>query len=342
MTWVAVAVVGGAVVGGVAANMAADTQAGAAESAAASSAASAANATQLQGKIYDQNRADQQPWRQGGQSALQKLLGGMGIDVPVDGGSTPLTRQQVYDKLIPDYQTTTGEGQSLERYWDENTGSYNYRLVGVPAGKVTDTNALNAAVDKEYARLNSGQMRARDSDFGTLTQDFSMAEYEADPGYAFRVAEGQKALERSAAARGGLYSGRAAKDLTRFGQDSGSQEYQNAYNRYQSNQTNQFNRLASLAGVGQTANNALATAGTNYANSVGNIGMTNAANQENAAMAAANANASGYTGMANSLGSAAQGLSRVNWGTTNSAPTTSSAYNGWNAPDTYSYGGVYE
>ena len=32
---------------------------------------------------------------------------------------------------------------------------------------------------------------------------FGMDQFEADPGYGFRLSEGQKALERSAAARGG-------------------------------------------------------------------------------------------------------------------------------------------
>lgn len=46
-----------------------------------------------------------------------------------------------------------------------------------------------------------------------------------DPGYAFRLAEGQKALERSAAARGGLLSGATLRGTQRFGQELASQEY---------------------------------------------------------------------------------------------------------------------
>ena len=137
---------------------------------------------------------------------------------------------------------------------------------------------------------------------GALTRSFTTADYQADPGYAFRLAEGQKALERSAAARGGLYSGRAAKDLTRYTQDYASNEYNNAYNRFNANQTNQYNRLASLAGVGQTANNAMASSGTSYANSVSDIYKTNATNQANSALTAANAMTSGYTGLGKALG----------------------------------------
>ena len=108
-----------------------------------------------------------------------------------------------------------------------------------------------------------------------------------DPGYAFRLEQGQKALERSAAARGGLISGNTGGALQQFGQGLASQEYQNAYNRA----LTQYNTTAALAGVGQTATNQLGAAGQNYAMNAGN-----------AYGAAGQARASGYMGMANAIG----------------------------------------
>lgn len=52
-----------------------------------------------------------------------------------------------------------------------------------------------------------------------------------DPGYQFRVQQGMKALEGSAAARGGLLSGSTARGITNYGQQAASQEYGAAYNR---------------------------------------------------------------------------------------------------------------
>jgi hypothetical protein len=52
-----------------------------------------------------------------------------------------------------------------------------------------------------------------------------------DPGYQFRLSEGLKALDRQAAARGGLISGSALKAAQRFGQDYASGEYGAAYGR---------------------------------------------------------------------------------------------------------------
>jgi hypothetical protein len=120
-------------------------------------------------------------------------------------------------------------------------------------------------------------------------QNFGMDQFRADPGYGFRMSEGMKGLERSAAARGGLLSGGTLKGIQRFGQDLASQEFQNAFNRYGIERERRMAPLQSLAGVGQTTSQQLGAAGTGFANTVGNIGMANAMNQGNAAMARASA-----------------------------------------------------
>lgn len=126
-------------------------------------------------------------------------------------------------------------------------------------------------------------------------EKFGMDKFEADPGYAFRLSEGQKALDRQAAARGGLISGSALKAATRYGQDMGSQEYTNAFNRYQTERAAQLNPLQSLAGVGQTSAN-------NMSSAAANLGAAQGANAINAG----NARASGYVGQSNAMN---QGLS---------------------------------
>jgi hypothetical protein len=119
--------------------------------------------------------------------------------------------------------------------------------------------------------------------YGKYAKDFSMGDFQQDPGYGFRLSEGQKALERSAAARGGLISGGAMKAATRYGQDMGSQEYQNAYNRYQTNRANQLNPLGSLTQSGQAAANFqagnLGRYGSDVASLIGQQGQSQAAGQ---------------------------------------------------------------
>lgn len=198
--WVAGATVVGSLIGAKASKSAASTQAAAAE-----------QASDLQREIFQQTRADQEPWRQAGVNALGVM------------------------------QSTAGN---------------------VPAAF-----------------------------------KFGAGDYQADPGYAFRLSEGQKALDRQAAARGGLISGGALKAAQRFGQEMGSQEFGNAYNRALTSygtdvaRENQlYNRQAALAGIGQTSTNLVGQAGQNYATNVGNL-MTGAGA----------AQAAGQVGVANAL-----------------------------------------
>ena len=53
----------------------------------------------------------------------------------------------------------------------------------------------------------------------------------ADPGYQFRLAEGRRALENSASAKGMLRTGNTWKDLLRYGQGAASSEYDKVYGR---------------------------------------------------------------------------------------------------------------
>jgi len=110
--------------------------------------------------------------------------------------------------------------------------------------------------------------------------------FEESPGYQFRMGEGVKALERGAAARGGLLSGRQQKALTRFGQDYASNEYQNFLNQYyQGLQPTQW-----LAGTGQSA-----------AAQQGAWGQQTGANIAQNQLAAGQAQAGGYINQANAL-----------------------------------------
>lgn len=131
--------------------------------------------------------------------------------------------------------------------------------------------------------------------YGSAARDFSMADYTADPGYGFRMSEGMKALERSAAARGGLLSGATLKGVQRFGQDLASQEYQNAFNRFYTMRNAQLNPLQSMLGQGQTSTNVLTGA-------AGDVGRGVAGAQ----MGAGQARASGYVGGVNALTGALQ------------------------------------
>lgn len=129
--------------------------------------------------------------------------------------------------------------------------------------------------------------------YGSLNKPFGMEQFQADPGYAFRLSEGVKALERSRAAAGGLLGGATGKALTRYGQELGSQEYGNAFTRYQTERANQLNPLAALTAAGQGSANVLGQAAGTYGQQAGagitNIGAAQAAGNVGTANAITNA-----------------------------------------------------
>jgi len=119
---------------------------------------------------------------------------------------------------------------------------------------------------------------------------FGMEQFQQDPGYGFRMREGLKALDRSAAARGGLLSGNQLRGVTQFGQELGSQEYGNAFNRYQAERAARLNPLQSLAGMGQSNAATMAQQAGQFGNVLGQAEATKG-----------NIRASSYMGMANAL-----------------------------------------
>ena len=160
------------------------------------------------------------------------------------------------------------------------------------------------ALGKLTSGINSGQ-------FGTVNPfSFTGADFNKfqDPGYAFRLAEGNRALNQSAAARGGLISGNALKAAQRYGQEMGSQEYGNAFNRYLREREAQLNPLQSLAGVGQTSAQSLGNAAGTYGANAGNLASATGASSANALMAAGQARASSYQGYGSAAGQAIGGI----------------------------------
>jgi len=131
------------------------------------------------------------------------------------------------------------------------------------------------------------------ADYGMLTRGYRPEDLQIDPGYAFRLSESQKALERSAAARGGLLSGSILQGTLDRSQTLASQEYQNAFNRAQAQLGNRLGALGSLYGAGQTATQQVADQAGQYGANVGNLMMQSG-----------QARASGYLGQANALSNA--------------------------------------
>lgn len=150
---------------------------------------------------------------------------------------------------------------------------------------------------REAGQQALGQITAGTGAGGDFNRDFTLADFYKDPGYDFRLQQGQRGLDATAAARGGALSGGAIKGALRYNQDYASGEFGNAYNRFNNDRTQRFNRLASVAGIGQTATR-----------DVANMGSQTASNVAQNQIGAGNAQASSYVGQGNAISGAAQTL----------------------------------
>jgi len=177
------------------------------------------------------------------------------------------------------------------------------------AGQQADAARYAAQLQQEQFNLiNEQQKPYREagysalSDIGAmkpyLTQQYTPEDFAKgiDPGYQFRLQQGQEATNRMANMGGGMISGNALKGQEDYTQGLASQEYGNAFNRFQTGRSNIYNTLAGIAGIGQTSLGQTTAAGTTAA---GNIG----ANIANAGAA----QAGGTIGSANALGGALTG-----------------------------------
>ena len=136
---------------------------------------------------------------------------------------------------------------------------------------------------------------------GELVRGFNMGDFTTDPGYAFRLSEGQKQLDRQAAIRSGQISGGALKAAARYGQEMGSQEYKNAYDRFRETQGLRRNALAGVAGYGPTAASSINAAGQTYAAGAGTTMMNQGETSANALLAGQQARSSSYGQLGSAL-----------------------------------------
>ncbi len=313
--------IGGQLLGGImgadAAQGAADTQAAAANAASQNTLTASRESNALQKQIYDENVARQAPFLQTGVAANSKLAQLMGLNMPSSGsmpynpglfqavqqgmaGGYPAQNSpqpQSFTTTLPDWLTR--RVGSDPKSWDPAlVEAYGIKTPVVSQGNQYQNN--QGMLSNLFAQTVQGQGSPQDqTGFGDLAKRFSLSDFQQDPGYAFRMQEGQKAIDNSASARGMSLSGAALKALQKYGQDFASNEYQKSYDRFNNDNTMLYNRYAGLAGSGQTATGAINSAASNYGNAVNANNMNASGIVGNNMIGAGNAQAAGQVGSAN-------------------------------------------
>lgn len=300
----------GAVIGSVAGSL---IGADASSNAASKAARAQDRASQIQWDMYQQQREDYEPYRQIGTSALERLGQQYGLYNPELNDIEKQIAQ--YEQYLQDaYKTPYTGGGQLDVKERKSLGDIEGGVLGTPFGeggpwyRGGDSRYYVEGVGVDTARIKEleeklADLRSQREALASAapqqgTGDFS--DFYASPDYQFRLQEGQKQLERAAAARGSRLAGGTLAALQQRGQDIASQEYGNYYNR-----------MAALAGIGQTATGQLGQLGAMTAQSMGQYAAGAGQYQAAGAMGQANAIGGGLASLASLYGSGQLGSSSM-------------------------------
>lgn len=243
------AILGGAIIGGATSLLGASKAAGASKDA-------AGNAVGEQARQYNQTRADLAPYREAAPGSINALrsiyepgYGGMDVALSSD------EYKKAYDAAFTQWAgSPEGKTVAMEKSGRPGHGGGAFSL-----SRFAPTVAAAGDLRRQFDQLvRSGKINI--SKTRHLDAVDPNAEFTKSPGYNFVLNEGLKGVQRSAAARGRLYSGATLKGLLGYGQGLASNEW-----------GNYVGGLQSLAGVAQNATNATAAGGANKANQVSNI-----------------------------------------------------------------------
>lgn len=262
--------------------------------------------------LMRQQRTDSLPYRESGYNALSQLNYLMGLGSPTEMAKvqdnfdpeayTNWRIEQMKAKVMKDFKNPDKQAAVIAKRTERIKAAMQN-----PANAWADYNsrykkAPNKTEGEFWKTREVGQGQgAGDEQYGFLQQRFNNDVFEKDPGYQFRMDEGNKAVEAGAAARNGLLSGAAMKAMQKYSQGFASNEYGNAYNRFTGDQQNMYNRLAQMAGTGQQQINQTAQMNQQGASNAAGYMQDAAAARASGIMGASNARQSGYQAIGNTL-----------------------------------------
>lgn len=239
-------------------------------------------ATAESGRQYDQTREDFANQRELGQGATNML--GQLFGIPINSQAQ---RQSQADVLMGDVWLPAGATSDSPN----NRRGSNILFNGRQIGRVVPGGPNGRFIGNPGLDINSLALENDQGGGQGVTGTPDRSAFFESPGYQFRRDEGTRGLERSAAARGGAFSGNALRALADFNSGLASQEF-----------GNYVNQLSGFAGLGQTA-----TAGTAAA------GADHAANASRNALYAGNARASGIEDQFGAISNGVNQLGSI-WG----------------------------
>lgn len=145
---------------------------------------------------------------------------------------------------------------------------------------------------------------------GEFNKPYSLADFDLykDPGFNFRIQQGERAIQAGANAGGIRFSGATLKALSNYNQEAASQEAANAHGRFQSDLTGRFNRLQDASGIGERATQDAVRAGSEYGNNLVDLDQSTAQSLADLETSRASAEAAGDVAKANTINDTISGI----------------------------------
>jgi hypothetical protein len=283
------AILGSAVIGAAGSALAGGSTKKAAKNAAEAAKENTASNNALTLDIYNRNTGNIGPWMRSGlraNSAFDELLYGAPPPTAVPSAFGPMGAAGF--GVPQPYAFGSYGGYERDSEPLAMGGVFGNRRIGAPAGDFAYSNMQYGAPVYAMDQPPAGAVTAP-----APSARSAFDNYLHSTGYQFRFDEGMKGLNIGAGARGMLESGARDKAAIRYGQGIASDEFAKYMALLDNQQRLGFGGASALAGVGQ--------------NMVGNITANNnnaASAAANAALVAGNANASMWTGIGNSVGTA--------------------------------------
>jgi len=228
-------------------------------------------------------------------SMIPALVGGGGAAAGAAGGSglmSALMGAGTLSSLFGSLGASGAEERAAKKAAEAQMAMYRQTRADLAPWRTTGQAGAYSLADLLGIATPGRDPSAR---FGEYAQPITREQVQLDPGYQFRQAEGEKAIQRAQAARGNIFAGQAGKELLRYGQGLASEEYGRAYGRTAGERADYFNRLMGLSEAGRGAATQTGAFGAGAAGRAGELGM-----------AGGRARGAGYTGGASALGQGMQ------------------------------------
>ncbi len=205
----------------------------------------------LQRDIFETTEANQAPFIEGGQLALEGLLFELGLgDAPTIGGTSQFN---VGERAFDNREEADAFLESERRRFSKvNAGSPQIVANEKDGGfRIVSATPTPATFDtSQFGGVNPFTLQVED----TSTPGTTFGGFQESPGFKFGMQQGINAVDASASASGSLFSGSTLQALNEFGQGFASL-----------GRGTFLDRLAGLVGSGQNATNALASSGSAFA-----------------------------------------------------------------------------